>query len=336
MQAGTQVRRDGESRPAGSGVAGTGLAAHLATNVPVVAQDARAREVLAALEGRRFATTATVAVCDGGRLVGLIRPEDLFAAPGDATAAELVDRDAVVVPATVDREVAVQRAVHRGRDTVAVVDDAGGFLGLIPPTEVLAVLAAEHDEDLARLSGFTHDVAAARHASVESIGRRFRHRLPWLLLGLAGAMLSADLVGSFETQLQRNVILAFFIPGVVYMADAVGTQTETLVVRGLSIGVGIRQVVVRELLTGLLVGVTLAAAFLPVGLWRWGEPDVALAVALSLLAACSIATMVAMALPWLLHRLGRDPAYGSGPLATVIQDLLSVLIYMVIALTLVG
>jgi membrane protease YdiL (CAAX protease family) len=96
---------------------------------------------------------------------------------------------------------------------------------------VLAVLAAEHDEDLARLSGFTHDVAAARHASVESVGRRFRHRLPWLLLGLAGAVASADLVGSFEGQLERNVILAFFIPGIVYMADAVGTQTETLVVR---------------------------------------------------------------------------------------------------------
>jgi Divalent cation transporter len=90
-----------------------------------------------------------------------------------------------------------------------------------------------------------------------------------------------------------------------------------------------------ELLTGLLVGTTLAAVFLPVGLSRWGEPDVAVAVALSLLAACSTATLVAMALPWLLHRLGRDPAYGSGPLATVIQDLLSVLIYLVIALNLV-
>jgi len=131
------------------------------------------------------------------------------------------------------------------------------------------------------------------------------------------------------------VILAFFIPGIVYMADAVGTQTETLIVRGLSIGVGVRQVVWRELLTGLLVGVTLAAVFLPVGLWRWGQGDVALTVALSLLAACSTATLVAMALPWLLHRLGRDPAYGSGPLATVVQDLLSVLIYMVIALNLV-
>jgi magnesium transporter len=111
----------------------------------------------------------------------------------------------------------------------------------------------------------------------------------------------------------------------------VGTQTETLIVRGLSIGVGIRQVAARELLTGLLVGTTLAAAFVLVGLWRWGEPDVVAAVALSLLAACSIATLIAMALPWQLRRLGRDPAYGSGPLATVVRDLLSVVIYMVIA-----
>jgi magnesium transporter len=310
---------------------GTGLTAHLATKVPVVPSEASVPEVLAALAGRRFATTAAVAVCDDGRLVGLVRLEELFAAPRDAAAAELVDPDAVVVPATMDREVAVQRAVQRGRDTVAVVDDAGRFLGLVPPAEVLAVLAAEHDEDLARLSGFTHDVEAARHASVESVGRRFRHRLPWLLVGLVGALFSADLVGSFKGQLEANVILAFFIPGVVYMADAVGTQTETLVVRGLSVGVGIGQVAVRELLTGLLVGITVAAAFVPVGLWRWGEPDVVVAVALSLLAACSIATLIAMALPWLLHRLGRDPAFGSGPLATVVQDLLSVVIYLGIA-----
>jgi magnesium transporter len=331
MPGGAQPQPGGDNMTAATTTGGTGLAAHLATNVAVVPSDASVPDVLAALAGRRFATTAAVVVCDDGRLVGLVRPEELFAAPGDAAAAELVDRDAVVVPATVDREVAVQRAVQRGRDTVAVVDEVGRFLGLIPPAEVLAVLAAEHDEDLARLAGFTHDVAAARHASVESVGRRFRHRLPWLLLGLVGALLAADLVGSFKGQLERNVILAFFIPGVVYMADAVGTQTETLIVRGLSIGVGIGQVAGRELLTGLLVGTTVAAAFVPVGLWRWGEPEVVVAVALSLLAACSIATLIAMALPWLLHRLGRDPAFGSGPLATVVQDLLSVVIYLGIA-----
>jgi magnesium transporter len=74
----------------------------------------------------------------------------------------------------------------------------------------------------------------------------------------------------------------------------------------------------------------LGFAFLPFGIWRWGDEDVAIAVSISLLAACSVATMVAMALPALFQRLGRDPAFGSGPLATVIQDLLSIVIYFAI------
>jgi magnesium transporter len=126
------------------------------------------------------------------------------------------------------------------------------------------------------------------------------------------------------------------VPGVVYLADAVGTQTEALVIRGLSVGVPIGRVARRELLTGLLVGVALALAFFPAAWLLWGQSNVAFAVALSLMAACSIATMVAMALPWLFHRLGSDPAFGSGPLATVIQDLLSIVLYFVICIRVVG
>ena len=96
-------------------------------------------------------------------------------------------------------------------------------------------------------------------------------------------------------------------------------------------GVPIARVVRRELTTGLLVGVTIAAAFIPVAVWRWGDAQVAFTAGLALLAACSTATVVAMALPWAIHRLGRDPAFGSGPLATVVQDLLSILIYFAVA-----
>jgi magnesium transporter len=99
----------------------------------------------------------------------------------------------------------------------------------------------------------------------------------------------------------------------------------------LSVGVGIRRIAGRELLVGLAIGVALAAVALPLVLWRWGEADVALCVGLSVLAACSMATITAMALPWLLDALGLDPAFGSGPLATVIQDLLSILVYFGIA-----
>jgi magnesium transporter len=160
---------------------------------------------------------------------------------------------------------------------------------------------------------------------------RLGHRLPWLLLGLLGAVVAAAIVSSYEGVLERHVLLAFFVPGIVYMADAVGTQTEALVIRGISVGVQIDHIVRRELLTGLLVGVALALAFLPMGVVFWGDARVAVAVALSLLAACSTATVVAMVLPWLLGRLGRDPAFGSGPLSTVVQDLLSLLIYFWVA-----
>jgi magnesium transporter len=130
--------------------------------------------------------------------------------------------------------------------------------------------------------------------------------------------------------------LGGFLPGVVYMADAVGTQTEALVIRGISVGVAIRNILVRELLTGAIIGGAVALAFLPFAFFIWDDARVAWVVALSLFAACSTATFVAMGLPDLLHRLGRDPAFGSGPLATVIQDLLSILIYFAIAAALVS
>ena len=157
--------------------------------------------------------------------------------------------------------------------------------------------------------------------------------MPWLLVGLAGALLSADLVGWFEHQLQATRVLAFFIPGIVYLADAVGTQTETIIVRGLSVAVPISGMIRRELPTGLVIGIALAALAGPFIWWRWEDANLALTVALAIVGACSTATITAIALPWLLNKCGTDPAFGSGPLATLIQDLLSIVIYFLVALT---
>jgi magnesium transporter len=305
--------------------------AHVVTNVPVANPLDRASDVRRALVGRAFDSAVDVAVCEGDRLLGLLAIERLLAAPDDARVDSLMDDTPVVVVPGIDQEIAAWKMVNQNKGSLAVIDEAGRFVGLVPPFRMLGVLLHEHVEDLARLGGYLHDTESARTSSAEAIRRRLRHRLPWLLIGLAGAMLAAVIVGGFEDELNEHVILAFFVPGIVYMADAVGTQTETLVIRGLSCGVPIRAVVRREILTGLLIGTTLAALFLPFALVVWGEPDIAIAVAVSLFASCSIATAVALALPSLLHRLGRDPAFGSGPLATVIQDLLSLLIYFWIA-----
>lgn len=114
-------------------------------------------------------------------------------------------------------------------------------------------------------------------------------------------------------------------------ANAVGTQTEVLVIRGLSVGVSIRDIIRRELSTGLLAGTLLGLAMLVTLLVLWGDAAVAVTVALTVVAAAAAAELIAIALPWLLDRAGTDPAVGSGPTATIVRDLLSLVIYFAIA-----
>ena len=306
-------------------------AEHASTRVPIARPTSTAGEVRQSLIGRSYECASHLVVCEGERFVGIVRVEDLLPAPDHAVISDLMDRRPPSVAPGVDQEVAAWQAVRRGESALSVVDSEGRFVGLIPPDRLLAVLLQEHDEDLARLGGFLKESSTARRTSEEPVRLRFRHRLPWLLVGLAGAMLAADVVGWFQARLEKTLILAFFLPGIVYLADAVGTQTETVVIRGLSVGVRIGRIMARELMAGVGIGLTLALVAVPVVLWRWGAADVALVLGLSIFAACAVATLVAMALPWILDRFDMDPAFGSGPLATVIQDLLSIVIYFAIA-----
>ncbi len=309
---------------------------HVCRHVPIASPQTSVGEIRKQLEKVHFDTVSEIAVCDGKKLLGLINIEDLLPAPAGTLAADLMDANPPVVLSGVDQEIAAWKAVKHGESSLAVVDEHGRFQGLIRPQRLLRVLLTAHDQDMAYLGGFLRGTHEARTASEESLFRRLWHRLPWLLIGLAGAIVSVDLVGAFESQLASNVTLAFFIPGIVYLADAVGTQTETLVIRGLSIGIPLRRMVAREILTGIVIGAALSLIFLPLSILRWGQTRVCLSVALSLFAACSTATLVAMAMPWFFRRLGRDPAFGSGPLGTVIQDLISILVYFLIAKSIVG
>jgi magnesium transporter len=303
---------------------------------PVAAPGTTIDAVREGLIGQRFEWAGHVVVCADRVLVGLARIEEVLAADGGMLLREVMDPDPVVLAPGVDEEAAVSEAAARGETAVAVVDHEGRFVGLIPPRRIIHVMGSEHTEDLARLGGYLASTSSARHAVEEPLRSRLGHRLPWLLVGLAGAVAAAGIVGAYERELERQVLLAFFVPSIVYMADAVGTQTEALVIRGMSVGVPLRRIVWRELLTGMLVGLVLAAAFVPIGLVFWHEGDVVAAVAIAILAACSTATLVAMALPWLLSRLDLDPAFGSGPLATVCQDLLTLVIYFWVASMIVG
>jgi magnesium transporter len=304
-------------------------AAHATMNVPMAEPGRRVGEVRELLTGRRYETASHLVVCSAGRFLGVITIEDLLCAPADATVESLMDGTPVVAPG-VDQEVAAWRAVRHGESALAVVDEHGRFCGVIPPHRLVAVLLSEHEEDLSRLGGFLKNSSVALTTSEEPAGRRFWHRLPWLLLGLCGVIVTADLVGRFDEELQRNVMIAFFMPGIVYLADAVGTQTETIFVRGLSLGVPISRMVGRELVAVFGIGIALAALIAPLVGWLWNDTHLGFAVGLSVFAASSTATAVGIALPWLFDRLSLDPAVGSGPLATVVQDLFSIWIYLLV------
>jgi magnesium transporter len=300
------------------------------SDVPVAAPTSRVAEVRAQLAGKRFASATEIALIDQSRFVGAVPIERLLATTDETRLGDLVEETPRVLPEA-DLEAAARATARSGGRSVAVVDHEGRFLGLVPPTRLLHVLELEHEEDLARLGGSLSAASDARAASEEAVTRRLWHRLPWLGLGLLGAMASAVVVGAFEEEIRTQVLLAFFLPAVVYMADAVGTQTETVVIRGMALGVSVRKVFARELITGLVIGALLGSAFFVFSLAVWGDAQVAGTVAISLAISCSIASVVAMALPYGLARLGRDPAYGSGPLATVIQDLLSIVAYFAVA-----
>lgn len=256
---------------------------HAATRVPIARPTDTIGELRRSLIGQDHETASHIVICDSGRFVGVLRVEDLFASPDEAKKVDgLMDRDAPTIAPGVDQEVAAWHAVQHGESALSVVDEEGRFLGIIPPHRLLAVLLQEHDEDMARLGGFLKNSSTARRASEEPVRRRFWHRVPWLLVGLLGVFLAADIVGWFESSLQEKLILAFFIPGIVYLADAVGTQTETVVVRGLSVGVPVGRVVGRELLSGLAIGLALGAVAFPIILWRWGDGVTALGVGLSI------------------------------------------------------
>ncbi len=307
--------------------------AHMASRVPRAETGDSAAVVLDDLRGRRFDCAEAVFVTDrDGRLVGVVHMNDLLAARPDQAMAEIMEPEHTAVQPDQDQEAVALAALRLGLVAVPVVDAEGRLLGAVPPQAMGRILRREHDEDLQRLAGIARDGDTLARGALEApLGDRLRRRLPWLLVGLLASSLATLVVARFERTLDANVAVAFFVPALVYIAGAIGTQAVSVAVRGL----GARRMAIgpllwRELATGGLIGLALGLAVLPPIWWIFGDALLALAVALAVLGAGTVSAVIGLALPWAFQKVGFDPALGSGPICTILQDVLSLLIYFAV------
>lgn len=157
-------------------------------------------------------------------------------------------------------------------------------------------------------------------------------RFPWLVIGLLGGLLASFVVSKFELSLRENIALAFFIPIMAYMSDAIGTQTETVFIRALTdLKFNIAKYITREILVGVILGSVFGfmsgvAAFVIAGSFR-----VSIAVGISLFLSMTVATGLACITPIILRSFKQDPAVGSGPFTTAVQDVVSLTVYFTVA-----
>ena len=303
---------------------------HLWVRVPVISVTATTGEAQ-----RAAATSSGVhnvyVVGEKGELLGQLPVTSLFGCADDEPVRNRIERSQATVRDDQDQEHVALAAIRHGLAEVPVVDDLDRFVGVVPASALLAVMHHEHVEDIDRLAGIVRQNEHAARALGEPLTRRVRERLPWLLVGLGGSAIATAVVVGFEKSLEQRVAVAFFMPGIVYLSDAIGTQTEAIAVRGLSFlhphGAGL---FLSEIWTGFLLGLALALPAFPAIWLAFGDPLLAFAVASAIIVAGTIATAVGLGFPVLLSRLGKDPAFGSGPLATVVQDVLSLVTYLVV------
>ncbi|MBI2638360.1 magnesium transporter [Candidatus Peregrinibacteria bacterium] len=266
-------------------------------------------------------------------LLGVIDLAKLLKSDPARRLGDLMKNPVVTIHPHTDRERAARLAIHYELDTLPVIDKEKHLLGVIPTQSILKILHEEHVEDALRAAGFRHahegafiDVLKARTLTL------IRVRTPWLLVGLVGGMFAAFIVSFFEGALAQEVTLAFFIPAMLYMAAAVGTQSEAMYLRLYDTGnFRLKSYLIRETAVGFGIGLIASTLIFLFILLFLKNLTVALIVSISMLISTLMAVIIATIIPAILAKFKKDPAIGTGPFATVMQDILTVAVYFLVA-----
>jgi len=303
-------------------------AEHMLTGIPRAHIDTPVDQVIESLRGSIFECADTVFVIDAaGKLLGLVRINDLFA-DGHLKIGDIMEPEHEAVRLDADQEQIAALAMRLNMIAVPVVDRNERLIGAVPPEALFRILREEHMEDLQLIAGIAAHDDGPGAALDASILNRLSRRLPWLIFGLVASSVITVVMVQFEHALSVNVAVAFFVPALVYIAGAIGSQAVSVSVRSLAAdNVKILPLLRDELIIGVGIGAALGILAALAVLAVFGDQLLATAVGLAVLSGGTMSAVVGFGLPWVFQKLGSDPAMGSGPICTIIQDVASLFIY---------
>jgi len=283
---------------------------------------------------KKFTSVHYIYIIDKSRhLKGILSIHELLKHHIKVRISDVMHRNVYVAHPGTDQEVVAHIALKYDIVAIPIVDKYGIFIGTVPSEQLLAVMYKETREDLLKISGVHHINGGTDDIMKMSPFRSLKHRLPWLILGLLGGMFAASIVGFFETTLEKNIILAAFIPLIVYMGDAVGTQMEAFIIRDYALNPTLQFVkyFFKHLLVVLMIGLLTSIALFGFAVLFYHDIMISNVLSIALFIAIISSMTTGLVVPFIFTHFKQDPANASGPIATIIQDILSVTIYFTIA-----
>lgn len=273
-------------------------------------------------------------VDDEGKPLGQIDLHDLITAPEDIRVSEIMESIEMIKlkPETDQEEVSEVFSKYQVK-AAPVVDDSGHIIGVLNVKDAISVVREEATEDIAKMAG-----TQAADLMERSVLRVVRLRMPWLVVTLGGGMVVSLIIRSFEPILSEIIALASFSPLIAGLGGNVGSQSATVVVRGLALGHinGHNKLatIARESAVGLFMGATYGVTLAVIAYVLYGQQyhgQFAFVVGFSMCVAMTISATMGAVGPIMNERLGIDPATATGPMITTITDIISNLTYFMLA-----
>lgn len=301
--------------------------------VPTCTKESLVGSVLETIKAhaRIFDSIGYIYVLEQKVLVGVFSIHELLSAQSTQHVSSIMTSNVAFVHIHTDREHVADMALAQSIKAVPVVADNGEFLGVVLSDSILHIFNEEHTDYLYKSTGI-RPVGDTFHTDLSLLGQ-VRTRTPWLFLGLIGGIFAAIIIEFFEETIATEIAIAAFIPAIVYIADAVGNQTEMLIVRALSKPdkISILKYLWREWRIGFVISILLSIAICVMSYVWIQDVRVSVILGISVILTVWFSMTVTVLLPWVFNTLKYDPAIASGPLATVICDISSVTIYLLIA-----